>query len=72
MDNPRAFPVWINDSEYTNGGYVDGGMSLRDYFAAKAMHALAEETNATATDYIDGLAQLSYKYADALLKARGK
>ena len=48
-----------------------GGMTLRDYFAAKAMQATLSE----APDYhqkyefID-LAYFSYKCADAMLKAR--
>ena len=40
------------------------GMTLRDYFAAKAMQAL------TTTNYIDANARLAYAIADAMLKAR--
>jgi len=40
------------------------GMTLRDYFAAKAMQALLP------TNYIDANAVLAYRVADAMLKAR--
>jgi hypothetical protein len=43
---------------------------LRDSFACAAMQALAEETNASSTDYINGLARLAYRYADVMLEAR--
>lgn len=47
------------------------GMTLRDYFAAKALQAIIQtdgpNTNAT---YDDTDARRAYKYADAMLKAR--
>lgn len=43
------------------------GMSLRDYFAAKAMQGLITEIDPPIND---GLARLSYSMADAMLKAR--
>jgi len=42
------------------------GMTLRDYFAAKAMEG---KLSAGATGY-DDIALHAYKYADAMLKAR--
>ena len=64
--NIPAFPNCID-----NGVTVKyhTGMTLRDYFAAKAMHAYlpdAMEHNATEAE----LAWSSYKMADAMLKAR--
>lgn len=44
------------------------GMSLRDYFAAKAMQGMLADGR-TGDDYVAGLA---YQYADAMLKARKK
>lgn len=44
------------------------GMTLRDYFAAKAMQG---KIAAGATGYED-IAFYAYKYADAMLKARGE
>ena len=51
------------------------GMTLRDYFAAKAMQALITSRY---TDYENGwydeerVADNSYEMADAMLKARGQ
>jgi hypothetical protein len=63
MNNPPAFPVqsiYIEDQE-TNSR----GMTLRDYFAAKAMQGIFPlcQTNESA-------AEACYKVADAMLKAR--
>lgn len=43
-----------------------GGMTLRDYFAAKAMQGMMADGR-TGEDYV---ASLAYNYADAMLKAR--
>jgi hypothetical protein len=77
MDNPQAFPVWVNDPEYSRGGYVDGGMSLRDYFAAKALQGLmvrswGDQDGKVPADIYTIWATSSYKLADAMLKARGE
>ena len=42
------------------------GMTLRDYFAAKAMQAVMP------TNYIDSNAKVAYQMADAMLKARSE
>jgi len=42
-----------------------GGMSLRDYFAAKALPFLM-----SAYEDMDAIAGVAYKMADAMLKAR--
>ena len=56
-----AFPtVMINKPE--------GGMTLRDYFAAKAMQAILSDPNYSSPD--DKLAKASYWIADAMLEAR--
>ena len=65
MNNPPAFPVqsiYIEDQE-TNSR----GMTLRDYFAAKAMQAIISSHDNTTLDFVSGKA---YQYADAMLKAR--
>ena len=59
-----AFPQYIISN---NGAHVDGGMTLRDYFAAKAMQSIAE---ARPNTFIDAIAELAYKLADAMLEAR--
>lgn len=64
-DGGPAFP-----HTYANGEYVnDGGMSLRDYFAAKAMSGqLAYEgMEGCSSEHIAGMA---YELADAMLSAR--
>ena len=42
------------------------GMTLRDYFAAKAMQTIAANPHWTE----EGIAEAAYKQADAMLKAR--
>ena len=49
-------------------GYSEG-MTLRDYFAAKAMNALILEV-ADWKYMPDDIAKFAYKQADAMLKAR--
>lgn len=44
------------------------GMTLRDYFAARAMAA----DIATSYHSVNDIAELAYKMADAMLKARGE
>ena len=60
--NPPAFPNESNAGNIWN----DKGMTLRDYFAAKAMQFLLgyEESN------FENDAEVAYKMADAMLKAR--
>ena len=66
-----AFPHEYFDKQL-NQGRVMHGMTLRDYFAAKAMQGIiaseqpGDENFATLEMY----ARDAYKYADAMLKAR--
>ena len=46
---------------------TEGGMTLRDYFAAKAMQGYVGQGKSY--DFAD-IAQASYRLADAMLKAR--
>lgn len=53
------------------------GMSLRDYFAAKAMVISMEGSRGFGNSYVDEeyygqLAEHAYKIADAMIKARGE
>ena len=64
-----AFPY----GDLTNGG--DNGMTLRDYFAAKAMQGFVMDDvlcleAATEPEWYENIAEASYKMADAMLKAR--
>lgn len=60
--------------------YSEGGMTLRDYFAAKAMQSAlhpefiraSKEARALRGDaFLDFIAVSAYKTADAMLRARG-
>jgi S-adenosylmethionine hydrolase len=64
MNNPPAFPQYVINN---GGAYVEGGMTLRDYFAAKSMQAM--ETRSASGTY-HGRAIQAYAQADAMLKAR--
>jgi len=70
MKNESAFP--IPATEYHG---MDSGMTLRDYFAAKAMQGwLASFSESDAHPSVSGkcyaVAEASYALADAMLKAR--
>ena len=63
-DGGSAFPV----NEANQEKYCSEGMTLRDYFAAKALQAIVSlpEANGTADYFAAG----AYQYADAMIKAR--
>ena len=70
QNNEPAFPgQWIDRLPTTGEEVVReqwSGMSLRDYFAAKAMAVFAVENS------IQISAEMAYVQADAMLKAREK
>ena len=60
-----AFPA-----EATNTTFASLGMTLRDYFAAKAMQAMLSDPDwRQDMDFVD-TAAAAYKQSDAMLKAR--
>jgi hypothetical protein len=59
MKNPQAFPT------HPDAPLSCDGMTLRDYFAAKALPFLM-----AAYEDMDAIAGVAYKMADAMLKAR--
>ena len=63
MNNPLAFPRPFSGTKQ----FAQEGMTLRDYFAAKAMQPLI--VSFTVQD-INWTAQQAYKIADAMLKVR--
>ena len=76
----KAFPTpafSINDAARVTAVGGEGGMDLRDYFAAKAMQVLMAETDGE-NDDIPGaprwerhqVAELAYDQADAMMEAR--
>jgi hypothetical protein len=62
--NMNAFPYAYFDKQL-NQTRVMSGMTLRDYFAAKAMQTLAEKHS-----HEGDVSRNAYKMADAMLKAR--
>lgn len=73
MDNPLAFPTY---DHHANGQQflAEVGMTLRDYFAAKAISAVLAPNPVTGqfalvSDF-DACAITAYKMADSMLKAR--
>jgi hypothetical protein len=64
MNNPPAFPT---TKPLDSWGDPNQGMTLRDYFAAKAMQAM-ETRNASGTDHSRAIR--AYEMADAMMKAR--
>lgn len=75
-----AFPI---DSKITPSREQEAawcGMTLRDYFAAKALQGMLtsdmdyEEESRLRKDfkaYCDNIAESAYDYADAMIRARG-
>lgn len=58
-----AFPTVMIDKP-------EGGMTLRDYFAAKAMQAMLAHPDSSDTAGPEIYADAAYQLADAMLKAR--
>jgi hypothetical protein len=46
-------------------------MTLRDYFAAKAMQSILAREHGRSTTTLEFVGNYAYQYADAMLKARG-
>ena len=75
MNNPPAFPgkqkallIKSEHSDIAKEYEIDqNGMTLRDYFAAKAMQA---ELTGYQGEWYDRVAKEAYKMADAMMKAR--
>lgn len=81
QDGGHAFPRskwWPTDGDPDHDGHEQGGMSLRDYFAAKAIGLFPmEHANVVALQAgvkPDGalVAKFCYELADAMLAERDK
>ena len=63
--NEPAFPY------QNHHGHKFMGMTLRDYFAAKAMQNFADQVSSQSDqEWFDKVAKGAYRMADAMLKAR--
>ena len=67
MKDILAFPVQDAYSMST-----ERGMTLRDYFAAKAMQGMLSACTGWSESDQERLAKCSYKMADEMMKARDK
>ena len=69
---PCEHPVIIDEGNI----YVPSGMTLRDYFAAKAMQGILAQAGGTAISSIEDDAaratSAAYRIADAMLAERAK
>jgi hypothetical protein len=71
IDNPQAFPC-VNsnyDGNWDRQPTIKG-MTLRDYFAGKALSSMLSEPQKITDETYNEAAKLSYKFADAMLKER--
>lgn len=69
VENPYAFPIVGNSTEQN---YLQEGMTLRDYFAAKAMQSFVYVYHRDATSNPEQIAKDAYNVADAMLNERNK
>lgn len=68
LNGGPVFPGSHPEIDPRNPGWVGGGLSMRDYFAAKAFAMLM---HADAKDYTpEQTARQAYRFADAMLAAR--
>jgi hypothetical protein len=72
MSNPQAFPMtWVKqEAPNLNVILEQRGMSLRDYFAAKAMQGFCSDPDWRQDMMPDETARAAYQQADEMLKAR--
>lgn len=67
-DGGPAFPC---EGGPTSGLYASHGMTLRDYFAAKALQMIViNDTSGRPENFREFYSKGAYEWADAMLKAR--
>lgn len=70
---PVSDPNWLEPKTVNESKRIAGGMTLRDYFAAKAMQAYIRkkgEADIEPSTFDALVASWSYETADAMLEAR--
>jgi len=73
--NPPAFPSHEAGTSDPRNGTTGGGMSLRDYFAAKALTGICLnefQRDFSQESYAQTAARVAYTLADAMLAQREK
>lgn len=68
-DDTNAFPYPLGNCNMAEP-FQSGGMTLRDYFAAKAMQSIINQGEVFVNADIGEVASWSYEYADAMLERR--
>jgi len=69
----KAFPthsINVSDEARVTAIGGEGGMELRDYFAAAALPMAIKEMNEAESYNINDAAIVAYQYADAMMDAR--
>ena len=69
----KAFPthsINVSDEARVTAIGGEGGMDLRDYFAAKALPIAIQEMNEAESYDLNDAATMAYHYADAMMRAR--
>jgi hypothetical protein len=73
MDKAFKMETTLNENAFPSNGWGDG-MTLRDYFAAKAMNAILKDWNcfelASRKAPIGIIIEAAYNIADAMIKQR--
>lgn len=69
MENDKNEPAFPNP-RWEGWGEPQQGMTLRDYFAAKAMQGLIASPHMPDAFNVQPVADKAYMMADAMLKAR--
>ena len=70
-DGGPAFPIPLQPEQVWQGMAPFDGMTLRDYFAAKAMQSYLLDKDWDSFTF-EQWANAAYEMADAMLKARGQ
>jgi len=70
MKNPPAFPQSSDRVVASISIAKSQGMTLRDYFAAKALPPMLHANAGKWAGNYDIYAEMAYEFADAMLKAR--
>ena len=69
----KAFPthtITVNDEARVTAIGGEGGMDLRDYFAAQALQALIIREGKDCSGVINEITTTAYQYADDMMKER--
>jgi len=69
----KAFPthsINVNDEARVTAIGGEGGMELRDYFAAQALQALIIREGKDCSGVINEITTTAYQYADDMIKER--